>query len=199
MNKNNILSFLIGATVGSLATYFIMKKKKFDSDFEVIETIKRTPKSEKTNNYQNKEVDSQPTENADKNKTVESESENLDDESKKEYVNYVKMYTNSDVKNSDIVKPYIISEEEFDTTDNKVESLMWYQSSNILCDDMDQIIDDDLIDNLIGDKSILKSFEENDSDCIYIRDDVKKIDYEILLSLRDYEPNRAYRTDSYMD
>lgn len=199
MNKNNILSFLIGATVGSLATYFIMKKKKFGSGFEVIETIKRTPKTEKTTSYQNKDADSKPTENDDKNKTVESDSENLDDESKKEYVNYVKMYTNSDVKNSDIVKPYIISEEEFDTTDNKVESLMWYQSSNILCDDMDQIIDDDLIDNLIGDKSILKSFEENDSDCIYIRDEVKKIDYEILLSLRDYEPNRAYRTDSYMD
>ena len=199
MNKNNILSFLIGATVGSLATYFIMKKKKVDSDFEVIETIKRTPKTEKTNSYQNKDAYSKSTENDDKNKTVESDSENLDDESKKEYVSYVKMYTNSDVKNSDIVKPYIISEEEFDTTDNKVESLMWYQSSNILCDDMDQIIDDDLIDNLIGDKSILKSFEENDSDCIYIRDEVKKIDYEILLSLRDYEPNRAYRTDSYMD
>lgn len=199
MNKNNILSFFIGATVGSLATYFIMKKKKFDSGFEVIETIKRTPKTEKTTNYQNKEVDSKPTENSDKNKTVEPDSENLDDDSKKEYVSYVKMYTNSDVKNSDIVKPYIISEEEFDTTDNKVESLMWYQSSNILCDDMDQIIDDDLIDNLIGDKSILKSFEENDSDCIYIRDEVKKIDYEILLSLRDYEPDRAYRTDSYMD
>ena len=186
---------MIGAAAGSLATYLIMKKKKYDSDFEVIETIKRSPKTERTTNYQKKEVDSQPTE-----KTDESNSENADDdETKKSYTNYVKMYTNSDVKMGDIVKPHIISEEEFNTTDNKVESLIWYQSSNILCDDMDQIIDDDLIDNLIGDKSILKTFEENDTDCIYIRDDVKKIDYEILLSLRDYEPDREYRTDSYMD
>lgn len=186
MNKNSVLYFLIGAAAGSLATYFVMKKKKYDSDFEVIETIKRSPKTERNTDYQKKEVDSQPTE-----KTDESDSRNVDsDESKKEYVSYVKMYTNSDVKMGHIVKPHIISEEEFDTTDNKIESLIWYQSSNILCDDLNQIIDDDLIDNLIGDKSILKSFEENDTDCIYIRDDIKKIDYEILLSLRDYEPDR---------
>lgn len=186
MNKNSVLYFLIGAAAGSLATYFVMKKKKYDYDFEVIETIKRSPKTERTTDYQKKEVDSQPTE-----KTDESDSGNVDnDKSKKEYVSYVKMYTNSDVKIGDIVKPHIISEEEFDTTDNKIESLIWYQSSNILCDDLNQIIDDDLIDNLIGDKSVLKTFEETDTDCIYIRDDVKKIDYEILLSLRDYEPDR---------
>ena len=182
MNKNNILSFLVGAAVGSFATYFIMKKKKFDSDFEVIETIKRSPKKE----------ESKPAQD-------EIKTEDEIKKNNKEYISYVKMYTNNDVKIDDIVKPHVISEEEFDTTDYKVESLMWYQSSNILCDDMDQIIEDDLIDNLIGDKTILKTFEETDSDCIYIRDDVKKIDYEILLSLRDYEPDREYRTDSYME
>lgn len=178
MNKNSVLYFLIGAAAGSLATYFVMKKKKYDSDFEVIETIKRSPKTERTTDYQKKEVDSQPTENID------------DDETKKCYTNYVKMYTNSDVKMGDIVKPHVISEEEFDTKGYKVESLIWHQSSNVLCDDFDQIIDDDLIDNFIGDKTVLKTFEETDSDCLYIRDDVKKIDYEILLSLRDYEPNQ---------
>ncbi len=187
MNKNSVLYFLIGAAAGSLATYFVMKKKKYDSDFEVIETIKRSPKTERTTDYQKKEVNSQPTENAD------------DDETKKCYTNYVNMYTNSDVKMGDIVKPYIISEEEFDTMDYKNESLIWYQSSSILCDDLNQIIDDDLIDNLIGDKSLLKIFEENDTDCIYVRDDTKKIDYEILLSLRDFEPDREHRTDFYME
>ena len=76
------------------------------------------------------------------------------------------------------------------------------------------VIDDNMMENWTKEKPANESlskqvsdllqrnqsvFEENDSDCIYIRDEVKKIDYEILLSLRDYEPDRVYRTDSYTD
>ena len=62
-------------------------------------------------------------------------------------------------------------------------SLTYYSKDNVLTDDNDEIVDD--VDEIIGQDS-LKHFGEYEDDSVYVRNDRRKCDYEILLDESDY-------------
>ena len=77
-----------------------------------------------------------------------------------------------------MVGPYVISPEEFDDNDEyETESLRYYED-HVLTDMYDNIIDD--IEGTVGEES-LTHFGEFEDDSVFVRNDDKKIDYEILL------------------
>ena len=78
--------------------------------------------------------------------------------------------------------PYVIPPEEFGETDYEIISLTYY-ADGILADDMDDIVDD--VDDIVGADS-LTHFGEYEEDSVFVRNDLREVDYEILRDPRKY-------------
>lgn len=76
--------------------------------------------------------------------------------------------------------PYVISPEKFGECGNETISLTYY-SDGVLVDENDELVDN--TDEIVG-KDFASHFGEYEEDSIFIRNDSKKCDYEIL---RDYK------------
>ena len=63
-------------------------------------------------------------------------------------------------------------------------SSLTYTADGVLLDDMNEIVDD--IEEVVGEDS-LEHFGEYEDDPVYVRNDAKKCDYEILLDQRNYQ------------
>ena len=81
-----------------------------------------------------------------------------------------------------LLKPYIITPEEFADGEYDVKTLNFY-SDGILADDEYTIIKD--INGYVGNEA-LNSFGIYEQDVVYVRNDKYKIDYEILFDERKY-------------
>ena len=84
-------------------------------------------------------------------------------------------------------KPYEITPQEFNEIEGyEVISLRYYVQDNTLADDNDELVDD--IDSIVGEENLQK-FGHYEDDCVYVRNDRMKCDYEILLDYGSYEEN----------
>ena len=81
--------------------------------------------------------------------------------------------------------PYVIPPEEFgEKADDGYEAVtLTYHSDGVLVDENDRPIDD--VENTIGEDS-LNHFGEYEDDSVFVRDDWRKVDYEILRDIRPY-------------
>lgn len=80
--------------------------------------------------------------------------------------------------------PYVISPEEFGEYDDYERITFTYYADGVLADDCDQIVDD--YDDIVG-NDFSDHFGEYEQDSVYVRNDERKTDYEILLSLSSYK------------
>lgn len=78
--------------------------------------------------------------------------------------------------------PYVITPDEYDYSEYEPTTLNYY-SDGVLTDIYDNKIDD--IDEMVGLES-LEHFGEYEDDTVYVRDDSKKVDYEILRNSEEY-------------
>jgi hypothetical protein len=86
------------------------------------------------------------------------------------------------VKN-EIDIPYVITPEEFSEYDDYDNISLTYYADGVLTYENNEIIED--IEETVGEDS-LNHFGEYEEDSVYVRNDGKKTDYEILLDLRNY-------------
>jgi hypothetical protein len=98
------------------------------------------------------------------------------------YINY------SDLKSEEgdrmeIDIPYVITPEAFMEHEDYDHVTLTYYADGVLADENDEIIDN--VDDVVGLES-LKHFGEYEDDSVYVRNDGRKIDYEILLDNREY-------------
>lgn len=164
MNKSlTFAAFAMGAIIGSLATWQIIKKKYERIAQEEIDSVKETfSKTFKT-------IEEVETDNTDVEKTHES---------------FVNKYTgNSDEEEKTEESPYrLITPEEFgEHTDYKIISLSFFADKK-LADDSGYIVD---IEETVGFES-LEHFGDFVDDAVYVRNDKLKTDYEVLLEERKY-------------
>lgn len=78
--------------------------------------------------------------------------------------------------------PYVISPEEFDELDGYTLISLTYFADGVLSDEHGVIIDD--VEEIIGDG--LEHFGDYEDDSVYVRNDAKRCDYEILRDEREY-------------
>lgn len=78
--------------------------------------------------------------------------------------------------------PYVISPDEFDELDGYTAISLTYFADGVLSDENGVIIDD--VEEIVGDG--LNHFGEYDEDAVYVRNDAKRCDYEILKDERKY-------------
>ena len=81
-------------------------------------------------------------------------------------------------------KPYVISPESVGEDDYDVVTFTYY-ANDILTNEHDEVIEGKELETLIGSDS-LTHFGEYEEDCVYVRNDKLKTDFEILRDIMPY-------------
>lgn len=175
---SNLLIFAAGAAIGSVVTYIVMKRKQ-----EVVEDI-----------YEETE-DTPATDSVEEEVKPYSETKSVDNgyeygQDSVRYNKFVKKYAGNHLMDEiekkevkDVEKPYVIAPDEFEELEGYSSETLYYYTDGVLTDENDNVIDD--ADDIIGD-DILEEFGENNYTSLYVRDDVRQTDYEILKDLSSY-------------
>lgn len=179
MSKNTAIGFIVGATVGSVVTWFVSKQEYEKRMNEEIRSLRKIPEEE-------------PKENDIPTNDVETE-ENDKEVDMMEYARRVKEhgYTQydtvkpSDKEEGDVIEegPYTIDPKEFGMTDDYTEISLSLYADGVLADEDDNIVED--VEGTVGRES-LNTFGEYEDDAVYVRNDARRCDYEILLDKRRY-------------
>ena len=175
MSFRDLFIFAAGAAIGSAVTWKLVKTK--------YEQIANDEIREMRDFYYNL-----ASENDDIDEYEDDEDYTPDESEKEEYENVVEStgyrnYSNKKEKEvEDLGRPYVISPDEFDTEDYEVVSLLYFDDG-VLTDEQYNVIDD--VEGLVGEDS-LNHFGEYEDDSVFVRDDEKKIDYEILADGRKF-------------
>lgn len=180
MSSKNILSFLAGIAVGSVATYiFCTRRYGIGEEIEEV-TFEEVKKSK---DEKNPEGNVSENNSSVKEKAAEAQRKpDIMDYAKKLMKEHGYSQENNE-EDHNIAAPYTVSPEEFgkDETYETVELV--YYADNILADDMDEMVED--VDSTVGFDS-LNSFGEFEDDSVFVKNDQMKVYFEILRSEQKY-------------
>lgn len=185
MNRSTLTSFFMfaaGAVIGSFVTWKMMDQKYRQMANEEIESM-REYFSNKSKKIEHVELEDNDEE--DETETYEvAEKDIRDYEGVLEKVNY-SGYTTVSTKEveKDMTGPYVITPEEFGELKEYETIELTYYADFVLADNRNNPIED--VDDVIGLDS-LDHFGEYEDDSVFVRDDERKIDYQILLDPRKY-------------
>lgn len=186
---SKFIIFVAGAAIGSLATWKYVKTKYERIANDEIAAMRSYVVSKTHNMSEGTETDAENTETSE---PVEDQFGNTNNTKEKNgknpyYMNYMDAIINSEEEEDDILvsrEPYVIMPDQFsELADYDTISLTYY-ADGILADDMDEIIED--IDEVVGEDS-LNHFGEFEDDVVYVRNEERKCDYEILRDNDRYE------------
>lgn len=178
---SKVLIFVAGAAVGSVVTWKLVEAKYKKIADEEIASVKEvfgmTHAEEKDEEPVEVEEDDIPEE-----QTIEQARVILKENG---YTNYALTPEEVEQKMKDVERPYVIPPEEYgELYDYDTIELTYYVEDGVLADDGNEPIDN--IDEVVGYDS-LRKFGEYEDDAVHVRNDVMKVDYEILLSIERYE------------
>lgn len=177
-----LVMFAAGATIGSAVSWQLAKNKYKQIADEEIQSVKDAF-SKKENDVNTKL--STANEMLKKNMV----NNNLNSTGKDAYKDILTtnkyLYSENTNAKKEVPEtgPYVISPDEFGELDDYETISLTYYSDKVLADDMDQVIDDYLV--CVG-NDFMNHFGEYEDDSVFIRNDVRKCDYEILYDLRPY-------------
>lgn len=185
------IAFVVGAAIGSTATWFFVKKKYEQLAQEEIDSVKETfarlyaPKNEEGE----QDTAEKKADMAKDKPTVAEYAAKLRNHG---YTNY----SNSEDEEYTVVAekepekldekpyaPYVIPPEQFGDEEEYTQISLTYYADEVLTDDLDKIIHD--IEGTVGYES-LSHFGEYEDDSVFVRNERLKCDYEILLDQRNY-------------
>ena len=171
---SELIIFTAGAIVGSAVTY-VLVKRKYDSVGFVEEGCA--------------EKEPEPTEKTGSPKSTLSKKE----ETERDMIQYnkiVKDYSGKE-EEKNVDEPYMITAEDFAELDDYNTVSLYYYADGVLADEDDNIIDD--IEDTVGEAALGRMFDDVHIDSLYVRNDVRKTDYEILRDLDNFSDK--YRTE----
>ena len=200
---SNVIMFVVGATIGSVTTYFVMKPK-----YDKLIEEEQASLSEVYKRYEKR------------NKEVKPVSEVLDTEDYIETVSqdgkpelndlvrgagyktdYTGFYPKKETKKrKKVVKkvetqddPYVVPPEEFgekqdDAGEDYDKITLHFYSDKVLTDDLHDPVED--VETTVGYDS-LNHFGEYEDSTVFVRNDRLKTDFEILLELEKYSDVKA--------
>ena len=181
---NSKVAFIIGSVVGvgigvaGTYSYFKDKYEKLaEEDFNSRRVFDEDKKEESVEPVVEKTADS---------RTVDKPSiaECAAILQREGYVNYSDMQNKKQKQEIAVDRSYVIQPSDFGEFDDYEKISLTYTADGVLLDDMNEIVDD--IDETVGGDS-LEHFGEYEDDSVYVRNDAKKCDYEILLDQRNYQ------------
>jgi hypothetical protein len=171
---------MAGAAVGIAGTWKYFRYKYERIAQEEIDSVKKVFSSRENDSI--KSVSANIEESKPSGNEKPSITEYVAKLQKNGYVNYSDM--KSEVKEEVLTDgSYIIAPETFMEYDEYDHVSLTYYADGVLTDENDEIIED--VEELIGADS-LDHFGEFEDDSVYVRNDGRKIDYEILKDRRLY-------------
>ena len=175
---NNGVCFILGAAVGAVGTWLYLKKKYEDKAEEEIASVRElynTKLHEKEKPVKEKfDVDYMENGKITAHKT--------DSEEWKEFVEVVRQSKQRLVSDH----PYPISPEEFAVYSDYETIELHLYNDGVITDDNDELVDDDITD-MIG-SDFADYFGEYEENAVFIRNDERQVDYEILKEDSNYHP-----------
>lgn len=174
-----ILTFSAGAAIGSLVAWRVLKARYETIANEEIASVKEVF-SKRFRNNEKKNSDKVSV-NA-KEATVKNYADVVRDSG---YVDY------SDVKNTGkggtelktSNEPYVIAPESFGEYDDYETDTLTYYADGVLADDCDNPVYD--VEGTVGEDAV-EHFGEYEDDAVFVRNEERRIDYEILRDTRNY-------------
>ncbi len=175
---NRLIIFAAGLVIGAMTAYKYAEKKYEKIAQEEIDSVKEVfSKKKDSEDKKREEPEAEPEEKI-------SLREYADIAWKEGYMDYSNANANSKNEEREVMdKPYIIPPEEFGTLDEYETISLTYYADEVLTDDNDDVMED--TENIIG-SDALNRFGEFEEDSVFVRNDVLKCDYEILLDQRAY-------------
>ena len=196
----NFFTFVTGLVIGSVVTYVVVKDKFEKIAQEEIDSVKEVF-GRRVEKETDKKVEKIAKKEVEKIRKEYNEYDNLT----KNYTSYSKNKTEESIEDveyeevcendedgveldeieraSDYDRPYIIEPQEFGALDGYSLITLYHYSDNILADDCDELVED--LDDVVG-EDYASHFGEYEDDCVYVRNDRLKADYEICRDLRKY-------------
>lgn len=172
MRKVAFVAFAFGAVVGAAASWLYAKKKYELIAQEEIDSVKeafaKMPKP-----------DIDPDDEARQKADMMEYASKIADLG---YTDYSAMTAN-DEQNNTKKKPYVISPDEFGEKEEYTQISLTFFADQILVDDDNVLIEN--VEDVVGFDS-LTHFGEYEDDSVFVRNDERKCDYEILLDQRTY-------------
>lgn len=187
MNNSSIatISFIGGAALGAIITWKVLEKKISDK-YEAIsqEEIKSVKEKFTIPKVEVKKEESKKEET--------STQKIMTKPSLSEYAKKVEKYTNySNVENNGAhfepenkTKPYVISPDEFGEDEDYDQQELTLYSDGILADEDDTVLDPN---EVVGGKKNLDHIGDYEDDAVHIKNEARKIYYEVLVDERTYE------------
>lgn len=172
--------FAVGAAIGSAVTWkFVETKYKKLADEDIASYKEMCERKYGADDAVKKaEPEKAPATEAPKNNAAQAIAKAIDICKKEGYD------MNVDECGRDMSKPYVIRPDEFGQFDDyRQVSLSYYEKDKVLTDELDNPIED--VDMMVGLDS-LTHFGQYEDDSVYVRNDERMTDYEILLDIRGY-------------
>lgn len=179
----NVLSFVAGAAVGGGAVWYYIREKEAARANREIDSVKAA--------YAKREHTEQPGETPSSPISAGKiqDKPDLADYVKKleragytEYSRTVASTGKADSETSEDT-PYVISPEEFGEIEEYTKVSLTYFADGVLADELNEPVDD--VEEIVGDA--LEHFGEYEEDSVFVRNDAKRCDYEILQDLRNFK------------
>lgn len=177
------IAFAAGAAVGAAGAWYYLKDKYARIADEEIASVKEAYANERKKLAEEATV-------SDKNKNVAAPAKNIDKGGIAEYAKRLQDagYTDysgiaagrQEPKPSDV--PYVISPDEFGEFEDYTKVSLSYYEDGVLADECGEEVDD--VEEIVGDG--LEHFGEYEEDSVFVRNDAKRCDYEILKVLRNF-------------
>ena len=168
----NAIAFLLGAGIGSVVTWKLVETKYKKLAQEEIDSVREV--------YSKKEI-ALANEVKKAHACLEANTKNDKVPSYHHIVEDMGYVAESEEEEG-VSNVYVIPPESYGELDYEEVSLTYY-ADDVLAYDDDSVIRD--IDKVVG-KGSLNTFGEYEDDSVFVRDDDKKIDYEILRDTRRY-------------
>ena len=182
---NKIFIFTLGAAVGSVVTWKLVKDKYARIAQEEIDSVKEVFSRRNKPEEPVEEKDEEPVPTSEAVAEYKSIINNCGF-SKGRRVNTNCGYSVVERVETMYDKPYVIEPEIFgEDPDYETISLTYY-ADGVLTDENNCIIDPGEIESLIGEES-LDHFGEYEDDSVFVRNEERKTDYEILAVPGNYD------------
>lgn len=166
--STSFMIFIIGVAVGSIFSWQYAKKKYAQIGESEIESLKAAFSGKASTNETSNNSSSHAC-------TNEKELKN--------YTNDSDFKLDREEQESVLTKPYVISPEEFGGNDDYEKISLSYYADHVLADENDELVEN--ADEVIGMDS-LTHFGEYEDDSVFVRNDMRKCDYEILINQQTY-------------
>lgn len=179
---SKVITFAVGALVGSAVTWKYFKTKYDRIANEEIESVRAYYKSKNTMDSE-AEMSEESEAGLKEKITARKKERKAERDAAKdicEKSGYA-IYDDKEGDDDEMDKPYVIPPEEFGD-DYKVESLNYYKDG-VLADDSGNIVEN------VGDvvvEDFAEHFGEYENDSVFVRNDLLETDYEILMEYRTY-------------